>query len=256
MTLQLSTITPKVIIHNGKAVTSSQDVSHYFGKRHDDVLKKIRNLDCSSEFHVRNFAEMFQKINIGKGAKRESKYYEMTKDGFVFLVMGFTGKKAAQFKEAYIAEFNRMEAELHSAPKYQPEAHEKFSSKDTQNLARIIALMTQNFRFRDAWNNAIWYALREVTGIPSPYPMEVLLVPSIATECERIWHVTEELQDKIADAEKTAIKRIIRKRENADKVIAEIETLLSQTTQDNQLMLNGALSNWHKAELTHFLQRC
>ncbi|PAU99993.1 hypothetical protein CBG25_19660 [Arsenophonus sp. ENCA] len=141
-------------------------------------------------------------------------------------------------------------------PKCQPEAHEKFSSKDTQNLARIIALMTQNFRFRDAWNNAIWYALREVTGIPSPYPMEVRLVPSIALECERIWHVTEELQDKIADAEKLAIKQIIRKRENADRVIAEIETLLSQATQDNQLMLNGALSNWHKAELTHFLQRC
>ncbi|WGO82344.1 BRO-N domain-containing protein [Arsenophonus apicola] len=141
-------------------------------------------------------------------------------------------------------------------PKYQPEAHEKFSSKDTQNLARIIALMTQNFRFKQAWNNAIWYALREVTGIPSPYPMEVRLVPSIASECERIWHVTEELQDVIADAEKTAIKRIIRKRENADRVITEIETLLSQTTQDNQLMLNGALSNWHKAELTHFLQRC
>ncbi|HGJ5856280.1 Bro-N domain-containing protein [Arsenophonus nasoniae] len=141
-------------------------------------------------------------------------------------------------------------------PKYQPEAHEKFSSKDTQNLARIIALMTQNFRFKQAWNNAIWYALREVTGIPSPYPMEVRLVPSIASECERIWHVTEELQDVIADAEKTAIKRIIRKRENADNVIDEIETLLSQATQDNQLMLNGALSNWHKAELTHFLQRC
>ncbi|HGJ5883881.1 Bro-N domain-containing protein [Arsenophonus sp.] len=141
-------------------------------------------------------------------------------------------------------------------PKYQPEAHEKFSSKDTQNLARIIALMTQNFRFKQAWNNAIWYALREVTGIPSPYPMEVRLVPSIASECERIWHVTEALQDVIADAEKTAIKRIIRKRENADRVIAEIETLLSQTTQDNQLMLNGVLSNWHKAKLTHFLQRC
>ncbi|MFS1539345.1 MAG: Bro-N domain-containing protein [Candidatus Phlomobacter fragariae] len=140
-------------------------------------------------------------------------------------------------------------------PKYHPEAHEKFSNKDTQHLARIIALMTQNFRFRDAWNNAIWYALREVTGIPSPYPMEVRLVPSIATECEGIWQVTEHLQGVIADAEKTAIKRIIRKRENADKVIAEIETLLSQATQDNQLILNGALSNWHKAELTHFLQR-
>ncbi|MFS1538209.1 MAG: hypothetical protein ACL7BU_05370 [Candidatus Phlomobacter fragariae] len=63
------------------------------------------------------------------------------------------------------------------------------------------------------------------------------------------------MQDVIADAEKTAIKRIIRKRENADKVIAEIDNLLSQAANDNQLMLNGALSNWHKAELTHFLQR-
>ncbi|WP_245677483.1 Rha family transcriptional regulator [Candidatus Arsenophonus triatominarum] len=234
-----------------KLLLNSRDVADYFGKRHDDILKKLRNIDSSPEFNARNFAE----VNYidAKGEKRPM--YEMTKDGFVFLVMGFTGKKAAVFKEAYIAEFNRMEAELHSAPKYQSEAHEKFSSKDTQNLARIIALITQNFRFRDAWNNAIWHALREVTGIPSPYPMEVRLVPSIATECERIWHVTEELQDKIADAEKTAIKRIIRKRENADKVIAEIETLLSQATQDNQLILNGAFSNWHKAELTHFLQR-
>lgn len=39
----------------------------------------------------------------------------MTKDGFVFLVMGFTGKKAAQFKEAYISEFNRIEAQLHNS---------------------------------------------------------------------------------------------------------------------------------------------
>ncbi|MEJ1549398.1 Rha family transcriptional regulator, partial [Escherichia coli] len=38
--------------------------------------------------------------------------YQITKNGFVFLVMGFTGKKAAAFKEAYIAEFDRMEEEL------------------------------------------------------------------------------------------------------------------------------------------------
>ncbi|EPX4070212.1 Rha family transcriptional regulator, partial [Shigella flexneri] len=45
-----------------------------------------------------------------KGEKRPM--YQITKNGFVFLVMGFTGKKAAAFKEAYIAEFDRMEAEL------------------------------------------------------------------------------------------------------------------------------------------------
>ncbi len=145
MNIQLSTITPKVTFHNGKVITTSRDVADYFGKRHERVLDKIRNLDCSPSFNQHNFVSV--SYTDSKGEKRPM--YEMTKDGFVFLVMGFTGKKAAAFKEAYIAEFNRMEAELHSVPKYQPEAHEKFSNKDTQNLARIIALMTQNFRFRD-----------------------------------------------------------------------------------------------------------
>jgi hypothetical protein len=40
---------------------------------------------------------------------------DMTKDGFTFLVMGFTGRKAASFKEAYIARFNEMEAEIRAA---------------------------------------------------------------------------------------------------------------------------------------------
>ena len=38
--------------------------------------------------------------------------YRMTRDGFTFLVMGFTGEKAARFKWLYIAEFNRIEAAL------------------------------------------------------------------------------------------------------------------------------------------------
>ncbi|MFS1538123.1 MAG: Rha family transcriptional regulator [Candidatus Phlomobacter fragariae] len=119
MTRQLSTINPKITVRNGKAVTNSRDVFDYFGKRHDDILKKLRNIDSSPEFNARNFSE----VNYidAKGEKRP--IYEMTKDGLVFLVMSFTGKKAAQFKEAYIAEFNRMETELHSAPKYQQEAH-------------------------------------------------------------------------------------------------------------------------------------
>ena len=37
---------------------------------------------------------------------------QMTRDGFVFLVMGYTGKKAAQFKEFYIKRFNEMEAQI------------------------------------------------------------------------------------------------------------------------------------------------
>ncbi len=43
---------------------------------------------------------------------RKLQSYEMTKDGFMFLVMGFTGKKAAAIKEAYINAFNEMKPQI------------------------------------------------------------------------------------------------------------------------------------------------
>ncbi|EKF3202363.1 Rha family transcriptional regulator [Salmonella enterica] len=99
---------PEVTIENGRAVTTSVAVAEYFRKRHDDILKKIRLLDCSPEFSARNFAGA--EYTDEQGKKRPA--YQITKNGFVFLVMGFTGKKAAAFKEAYIAEFDRMENTL------------------------------------------------------------------------------------------------------------------------------------------------
>lgn len=105
---------PNLIVHDGQVRTTSLAIAQHFGKRHDDVLKKIRNLDCSAEFHARNFAEMSYLAEIGNGAVRSNRMFEITRDGFVFLVMGFTGPKAAAMKEAYIAAFNAMEARLRS----------------------------------------------------------------------------------------------------------------------------------------------
>ncbi|HBB6667655.1 TPA: Rha family transcriptional regulator [Salmonella enterica] len=99
---------PQVTVENGRAVTTSVAVAEYFRKMHKDVLKKIDNIDCSVEFNERNFAPV--EYIDAKGEKRPA--YQITKNGFVFLVMGFTGKRAAAFKEAYIAEFDRMENEL------------------------------------------------------------------------------------------------------------------------------------------------
>lgn len=80
-------------------------VAKFFDKRHDDVLKSIRNLECSEEFRLRNFAESSYKNEQGK----KQPCYFMTRDGFTFLAMGYRGKKAAQFKELYIKRFNEME---------------------------------------------------------------------------------------------------------------------------------------------------
>lgn len=120
--------------------TTSLKVAEFFGKQHKDVLKKIDSLDCSPEFSSANFSAHVQKVNIGKGATRESKYYEMTKDGFMFLVMGFTGKAAAQIKEAYIYAFNKMAEALQS--KQQAKVIEALTPVMQRHIQKRVTEMT------------------------------------------------------------------------------------------------------------------
>lgn len=72
------------------------------------MLRSIKLLKCSKDFNARNFASVEYKDQ--KGEKRT--YYDMTQDGWMFLVMGFTGEKAAEWKEKFIVAFRAMEAEL------------------------------------------------------------------------------------------------------------------------------------------------
>jgi Rha family phage regulatory protein len=107
----LSSVTPEITVNNNRAVTTSIAVANFFGKEYKNVLQKIRLLDCSANFTTANFSAVVVNAQAGFD-EREIEAYEMTRNGFFFLVMGFTGKKAAAFKEAYIAEFDRMENQL------------------------------------------------------------------------------------------------------------------------------------------------
>ena len=100
-----------VIESHGEIKTTSIKIAEAFGKRHDDVLRKIKMLDCSVDFTARNFTASEYRDRTG----RKLPLWEMTKDGFMFLVMGFTGKKAAAIKEAYIEAFNRLAKQLEHA---------------------------------------------------------------------------------------------------------------------------------------------
>lgn len=91
--------------------TTSRVIAEKFGKQHKDVLRAIRNLESSADFNERNFApvEFIEEFQF-KSEKRVE--YHITRDGFTFLAMGFTGKAAAAWKEQFIAAFNAMEAKL------------------------------------------------------------------------------------------------------------------------------------------------
>lgn len=85
-----------------EATISSLKVAERFGKNHRDVLRAIQNLGCPTEFTERNFA--LSEYTDSTGRKLPS--YDITRDGFALLAMGFTGPEAMKWKVAYIDAFN------------------------------------------------------------------------------------------------------------------------------------------------------
>ncbi|TSK05142.1 MAG: Rha family transcriptional regulator [Geobacter sp.] len=100
----------------GVPTTTSKMVAEVFGKLHHNILRDIESLECSKEFRELNFEGSSYAV---PGQRRSYPMYHITRDGFTFLAMGFTGAKAAAFKEQYIAAFNAMEKQL-SAPQVAP----------------------------------------------------------------------------------------------------------------------------------------
>lgn len=99
----ISPPSPTVALYNDRPATTSREVAKFFGKRHDHVVRDIRNLIANTPktFHAPNFGEMFEDVEIGNGAVRQDAVFLLFRDGFMLLVMGYTGKKAMQIKIAY-----------------------------------------------------------------------------------------------------------------------------------------------------------
>lgn len=86
---------------------NSRDVAEHFEKQHKDVLESIRNLTAENSATK----SMFIETSFESRGKLYPQY-ELTRDGFSLLVMGFTGSKALEWKLKYIEAFNEMEREL------------------------------------------------------------------------------------------------------------------------------------------------
>jgi len=97
-----------VYLKNDEAVCSSLDVAESFGKLHKNVLRQIENIIKDSP--AQNCARCFKKTAYKDEQGKPRPMYLMNRDGFTFLVMGFTGKKANEWKWQYINAFNQMEA--------------------------------------------------------------------------------------------------------------------------------------------------
>jgi Rha family phage regulatory protein len=102
---------PIITARDGEAMTNSRDVAAFFDKEHRDVLKAIDNLLAQEpELALRNFAQGVYTLP-GTG-QQQHRCFDMDRDGFTLLAMGFTGANALKWKRRYIAAFNAMETEL------------------------------------------------------------------------------------------------------------------------------------------------
>lgn len=129
-----------VSIIDNQVVTDSLKVAECFEKRHCDVVRRLESLETPGNFNQRNFALV--KYKDKKGEQRP--FYNITKDGFVLLAMGFTGQKALEFKLAYITAFNAMESKLKTVKKqYNTEL---VSQAFNQSLDRIKAEKRREYK--------------------------------------------------------------------------------------------------------------
>lgn len=134
---ELSTPMPDVHLINNIPQTTSLNIAAVFMRPHKDVLNSIKQMSCSAEFRERNFSPSYYFSEQNK----EMPMFEMTRDGFFFLVMGFTGAKAAAFKEAYIKAFNRMESEL--AARHELQDGQSLAELESRYQKQLINQQTQ-----------------------------------------------------------------------------------------------------------------
>jgi len=94
--------------NNGELMTTSKIIADVFKKSHRKVTRDINELSCSDEFRAANFSLS----SYTSPQNKVLKCFDITRDGMVFLCMGFTGREAGKWKEKYIAAFNEMEKGL------------------------------------------------------------------------------------------------------------------------------------------------
>jgi Rha family phage regulatory protein len=149
-----------VFTRGDQPMTDSLKVAEYFGKEHFHVLRDIEERilpDVDATFGKSNFGLSSYKTVQGK----KMPMYVMTKDGFSLLAMGFTGKKAMEFKVKYISAFNKMadflkqlavaKSEFHDLTEAIKMAHEEVHSYHFTNefdlINRIVlGMSTKKFR--------------------------------------------------------------------------------------------------------------
>ncbi|ELT8392862.1 Rha family transcriptional regulator, partial [Campylobacter coli] len=149
---------------------TSLDVAKVFDKEHKNILRDIENilndlreigdLQCKLNFEL---SFKVRKIQGFKGRERKYPYYNLTRDGFSLLAMGFTGKEALQWKILFIDAFNEMERIIKNQYTPKLENYNKYKIPNTPYKENIIKAIMQTEQNRNCeFEELIAYEIKEI----------------------------------------------------------------------------------------------
>ncbi len=145
--------------------TSSRTVAEVFEKEHRSVLASIDSLlEKKPELRVHNFMQSSVKAKMPTGGEREYRAFEMDRDGFTLLAMGFTGEKALDWKLAYIDAFNTMEASLSQRAAIADAGLDYHALPSDETQLKVAVIREARHIFPRVAVRRMWQNL----GLPSP----------------------------------------------------------------------------------------
>ncbi|MYU95473.1 Rha family transcriptional regulator [Lactobacillus salivarius] len=184
-----------VIMHDKQAVTTSLVLSEAFGKQHKHVLEAISSKINSAE-NSAQYKKMFAESTYTDRSGKQNKMYYLNRDGFTFIAMGFTGRKADEFKLKYIEAFNLMEEQIRN----QSLQAQNQSTDDLKraNLLYKIANLTSDEELKE---ESLKSSYELITGKSIQKPKK--------TDYQKLYEaVTERYGDSVEDNLKGAIRFI------------------------------------------------
>lgn len=123
------------------------------------------------------------------------------------------------------------------------EKRDYMTNSDMLNIKRLIYSLTNGMAYKASCSQAIWHALRQVTGVPSPAKFEVQHIPVVAHELQRIYSALQSYVEVRREVEQELIKRIVRNQEDAQSLLPVLFGLISATISEER---SDVGKQWHR----------